>query len=526
LEIYEVDVLPEVEPMPEPKSYARRLLKGSAIVFTAFIASEVVGVFMRMFLSRSLTVPEYGLFFEVYVFISIFALLRDPGLGSSLTKHIAEFAVHKKFAKIKSSIAFSLLAQAAIGIIISVILIVFSDQIALTIFKTASASLPFKILAIWFFLEAFRAIVSCVTQGLQNMKMHSLFNFSYTLIIFLSVLCFVGILGLGVSGVALAYPVAAVIVGISGLALLAKKYPEVFGKKISMTKPLTKKLLVFAIPIFLGGIGGQILTYTDTFLITIFRTPSDVAYYQAAQPSAKILWYTVATLTVVLYPMISELWAKNRKDLLGRPFHFLIKFSFILIIPVVFIFIVFPEIVLNLLFGAGYTPGAVVLQIFGVAALIYPLYDILVTVIVGIGRPNITAKVVGAMAVFNVIGDLILIPPYGIVGAAVASLAAFILGLILLIRHARRLIEFTMPTQPLLKLFAGGALTLLLILGLKSVLVLPAWLEAVTIIVPSLLFYVAWIIVTKVVTKDDLRFIQEIVPLPKWIVKAAEKILR
>jgi hypothetical protein len=37
--------------VPEPKVYARRLVKGSAIVFTALVASGFMAFLLRMFLA-------------------------------------------------------------------------------------------------------------------------------------------------------------------------------------------------------------------------------------------------------------------------------------------------------------------------------------------------------------------------------------------------------------------------------------------------------------------------------------------
>ncbi len=52
-------------------------------------------------------------------------------------------------------------------------------------------------------------------------------------------------------------------------------------------------------------------------------------------------------------------------------------------------------------------------------------------------------------------------------------------------------------------------------------LVLPLWREAFAVMIPSLLFYGVWVLATKAVTKDDLRLIARIVPMPEWLVRAA-----
>jgi len=512
--------------MPEPKDYARRLVKGSTIVFTAFIASEVVGFFLRMFLARSLTVAEYGLFYAVFALISFFGLFRDLGLGNALVKYIPEFATHERFAEIKSSIASALLVQAAFGLTVSVTMFVLSDHIALTVFGTLSASLPLRILSMWFFVEIFHSLASTVSRGFQNMHAYASLSFFYILLVLLSAVLFVGVLGAGVGSVALAYLLAVALISLFGFTFLIRGYPHVFKEKTFVTRPLLKKLLTFALPIFVGGIGGLVIGYTDTLMITVFRPLSDVGFYQAAQPAARILWYFPMALTVVLFPMISELWAKREQKLMEQALHFLTKFSFVLIMPVALLFIAFPEIVINLLFGPSYLAGATTLQILGVTAIIYTPFLILANTMPAIGKPIIVTKVVALMACLNIVGNLALIPHYGIEGAAVATLAAHLLGLILLLYYARKFIRFPVPSLPILKTVAGGVLTLLLIFGLKSILVLPPWPKAFAVVIPSLLFYVVWVLATKAITRDDLKLIAQIVPMPKWLVRGAGRLVK
>jgi O-antigen/teichoic acid export membrane protein len=289
---------------------------------------------------------------------------------------------------------------------------------------------------------------------------------------------------------------------------------------------LIKKLFVFALPVFIGGIGGMIIGHTDTLMITVFRTLPEVGFYQVAQPTAHILLMFVGALTAVFFPMVSELWAKRERVLLSGALHFLIKFSFVLITPAALVFIAFPDIIIRLLFGDGYLAGATALQILAGAAIAYTLFVILGSAIGGIGKPIIGAKVVGAMACMNFFGNLLLIPPYGIEGAATATFCSFLFGLALLFYYAKKFIEFTMPALPLFKTLIGGLLTLLLIFGLKSVLVLPPWPEALAVIIPGLAFYSVWILATRAITKDDLKLIGKIVPTPRWLVKAAGKFVK
>jgi O-antigen/teichoic acid export membrane protein len=514
----------EDEQVPDAGEYARRLVKGSAIVFIALIGSQFVAFLLRMFLARSLTVEEYGLFYAVFFFISFFEIFRDLGFGSALVKYIPEFNVKKQFGKLKSSIAFTLALRAVFALFIMALLFIFSDQIASSFLKTGAAAPIIQILAVWFFVMIFLPFLS-VFQSFQDMPVYALLQFLRNFLVLILAVIIIKYFGFGVTGVALAYLIELSAVVILAFFLLRRRYPFIFRARTSITKPLVKKLSFFALPVFLGGLGGLIMTNMDTLMLTGLRTLSEVGFYQVAQPVSHFLWYFPIALITVLFPMVSEFWARRDKKLLIGALRLLVKFSFIAIVPGTIVLIAFPEIVINLLFGPEYLAGAAALQILSATAVPYTLFMIMSYTMQGIGKPLVSTKVVAVMAMVNFLGNLALIPFYGIEGAAVTTLASYVLGTVLLFYYSKRIIRFTAPASSLVKTILGGILTLLLILGLKSIIELSPWVEAFVVIVPSLVFYAVWILATRAVTKEDLRLIARIVPMPGWLVRAAGKVV-
>lgn len=513
-----------IEVMPDAHEYAGRLVKGSAVVFVSLIASQFVAFLLRAFLARSLTVEEYGLFYAVFFFISFFVLFRDLGFGSSLAKYIPEFRVRRQFGELKSSIAFSLSLYTVLSLSIVAVLFILSGPIASEFFRTEAAVPLIQVLSLWFFVMSFLLFLS-VFQGFNDMPVYALLQFLRNFLVLILAVVIVGYLGFGVSGVALAYLIELSAIAVLAFVILRRRYPFIFKAKMSINKPLVKKLSFFAIPVFLGGLGGLIMGYMDTLMITGFRSLSEVGFYQVAYPISHFLWYFPTALVTVFFPMVSEFWAKREKKLLSGALRLLVKLSFIIIVPAVLIFIAFPQIIINLLFGPGYLAGATVLQILSATAIVYTLFMILSYTMQGIGKPIVSTKVVAVAAVCNLVGNLVLIPTYGIEGAAVATFASYLLGMGLIFYYSKEFMKFTAPYSSLLKTACGGLLTLLLILGLKSIIELHPWPEAFVVIVPSLVFYGLWILATRAVTKDDLELIARIVPMPKWLVRAARKLV-
>ncbi len=510
--------------MPEPIDYARRLARGTAVVFTGFIVAHVIGLFMRMFFARALSLTEYGLLYGVLIFVSFFTIFRDLGLPPALVKHVPEFIVEKRSHEIKSLIATAAFFQAVSGFIIATLLFLFSDQIASTFFRTEAASVLLKILGVWFFFTGFYTIIHATFHGLQRMNVYATMEFTNIFLILILALPLVGILGYGVKGATSAYLLASLAMLSFGL-LLFKTWPQSFGGKASVSKPLAKKLFTFATPIFVCCIMGTVVAHTSTLVLIAFRSLDEVALYQAALPITQLIGYLPGAVSIVFFPMVSEMWAGPSKKSLLLALHFLTKFSLILILPLALVFIAFPDIILRLLFGSNYVAGATALQILTVAAVILAFSKIISTTIAGIGKPGIVMKC-SFLGCFVIVGNLLLVPAYGIQGAAIAQVLYFILSISFLSYYVKKLTTFTVPILPLIKMLVGAALTLVLIFFLKSILVLPAWPEAFVVVIPSLVFYGMWILTTKAITRDDLKLIAQVVPMPKWLVRFASKIVK
>lgn len=509
--------------MTDAKEYARRLVKGSAVVFLSLIGSQLAALLLRMILARSFTETEYGLFYSVFFFISFFGLFRELGLSSTLAKFIPEFAVKKEYGKIRSSIVLVLGIQALASALIVICLLIFSNHLAISFFRAEAAVPLIQILSAWFFITLFLNFLT-VFQGLQRMTIYAALQFLRNFLVAVFAVIFVWFLGFGVEGVALAYLVElSVVVGLAYL-LLRLLYPKIFSS-VGSDGGLSRAMFRFAIPVFVSGIGGLVLSYTDTLMIQGFLGATDVGFYQVAYPASHFLWYLPSALAAVLLPMVSEIWTRKEEKLLGRGMEVLLKFSFLAILPAVILFVAFPEIVINVLFGPKYLPASATLQVLSLTAVPYTLFMILSYVMQGVGKPFVATRVVLLIAVLNFFGNLLLIPIYGILGASAVTLLSYTVGAALLLASSKKIIRLKAPLGSITKGLGGGILAFFLILWLKSVIELHPWVELFTVMVPGLIFYVAELLFTKAIDRGDLVLLTHVVPIPKRLVKIAKKIL-
>lgn len=505
---------------------AGRFVKESSIVFVALIITAVVGLAFRMFLARTLGMAEYGLFYSVLALVLIVGTFRDLGLGQTVVRYLPKFAVEKRHDELKTTITIYATVQILYSLFAGLILFVLSDRIAITIFGTAEASLVIKLLSGWFFFEAVYYTFRTVFLGFREVTPHSLLGFFEIVLPFVSMLCLIGVFGPSAATVGLAY-----LIGLGGAVLIAlglflKKHSDILRAKFEASKPLLKELFVFTSPLLIGGIMSIILGQANTLLLATLRSSSEAGLYQVAHPAADLLVYFPMAIGIVLFPMTSELWAKKERVLLGNAMRAIIKFSFVFIVPIAFILLAFPDVVINLLFGPEYMAASLALRILVLNVVVGTILVVPKKVMLGIGKSATYVIVVGVRGGLALILGIILIPFYGVSGAAVAILFSSLVALLLSVYLARRYIKFTVPSSSLAKAVVGGVLTLLLVSVLKAVVDLPLFLELFVAIVPSLLFYAMWVLFTRTLERSDLLLLKNAVPVPKWVLRIAKKFIR
>jgi len=228
-------------------------------------------------------------------------------------------------------------------------------------------------------------------------------------------------LGFGARGVALAFvPPAWAALAVS-LVLLARALPRAFAPSPSTWR--AGRMLAFSLPQTLTTMLLQTILWTDMLLLGRLRTAAEVAVYTIAQrllSPAQI----VSTATGQMFaPRIAAEDAHGDRENLGRMLKRVTYWNLAASIPVFALLLLIPGALLHL-FGSAYSAGATALVILAAGQLFNAATGPLGQVINMSGHPYITLANNAVVAALNIVGCLILIPRYGIVGAACSTTAA------------------------------------------------------------------------------------------------------
>jgi O-antigen/teichoic acid export membrane protein len=281
-------------------------------------------------------------------------------------------------------------------------------------------------------------------------------------------------------------------------------YPY-FKFKFKFSRQLTKKMFKFGIPLTLASIGSMVIVYTDTLILTYFRPLQEVGIYNVVVPTAMLLCFFNTSVSQVMFPMISELWAKNLKNYLAKAASLLQKYSFAIVVPPALIMFSFPTILLKLLFGEAYVSGALALQLLVIGLVFFVVAGINMTILSGIGKPGVSTKIILIGALFNFLTNFYFIPKYGMVGAAITSLVSYFLILVLSAFYLAKFVKIEIPWVSWIKIFFSGAVFVLTIYLLKILLDINPYLEAAISIIIAGAVYLGLIFLFKVADLAEIK---------------------
>jgi len=486
-------------------NYTRKALFGAMWVFIFLVVSAGMSYLFRLLLAKNLSVEDYGLFFAVFSVILFVIIIKDLGLRNALAKFIPEFLSKNDRQSVKSSMMLVFYIHLLTSLLFTAILVFLAPILAKHYFHSVTAAQLMAVFAFALIVSFIEEIFVYSFQGFQKMIYFSMAPaVRMTLVLLITFVLLKT--GAGIMAPVYAFLITYAIMSLVYPVLFIKTtFRDFFSVKSNISSSLTKTIFKFGILTMLTFTGGYILSYTDTLVLTYFRTLKEVGWYQVAMPSTTLLWYIPQAVSTIILPMASELWSKNEKGLLSTGIEMAHKYSFVAVVPLALIMLTFPEIMIRVLFGEAYVPAAQALQILAVGAIIFSISTLNTAAFSGIGHPQVNTKIIFTAALINLILNLILIPLYGIIGAASATTISYAVMMILSTARLRQFVKIKEPWTNWAKTAIAGIGFVLVVSVLKNYLEMNVWVETGICLVIAGAAYIILVFLFKVVNINEIK---------------------
>ena len=498
--------------MSEPLSDSlKKIGRGTGIAMVGMFAALLLQFIARLIIARYGLEANYGIFSLALVILNFAMILACLGLQEGATRYIAYFRGKEEAAKVRGTIAVSLELATAASIIIAVAIFFSAEVIAVNIFHAPDLAPALRIFAIAIPFFTLINILAAIFRGFDKVEPQAYFQYSLFNILFLSFVLVVALLDLPFRAIFYAYLAAIVLTFIALAAYTTKKLPQpitLLDRHANIS--VRKDLFVFSLPLLGAVMLFMIILWMDTLMLGYFKMPEVVGLYNATYPLIYLISAPMATLLLIYTPVATGLYSQNLMAELRRNYTILTKWVVSLTLPIFLVLCLFPEAVLNLLFGAGYIAAAPALRILSLGFIVNNLFGPNANTLLALGESRFIMWSVLAAAIMNVLLNIALIPSLGIVGAAIASAVSLTLSRIIVAVKLYSLCQAQPLSKNLLKpVVVSVALAFLFQFIVGGFLTVTLWMLPLLFILYYAIYGTA-VVLTRSFDKEDIAMLLEI----------------
>lgn len=433
-----------------------KIAKAGVFVFLGMGFERFFGYLFRLAVAR-LGVEIYGLYSIGFSVVTILVSISMLGLAEGVIRFVSFHAGRDDKEKANKVVSSAVKAILPASLVFAVLLFLLSDTLA-AVFHEPELSSVLKIFSpiipLWALLNLYSA-VNTAYKKIEYVVLAEKMIAQASKIVFLLVFIH---LGLNLAGVILA-PVFASLMALACLAYCTRKYLS-----IRIVKGFDAELFSFSWPVMLMMFALIFIGRMDTLLIAYLKDTVDVAAYNTAYPTATLLFISSSALSIILLPTITEKYA--RKESMESDYKTVSRWIFLMNLPLAALMVFYSRDILRILFGAEYVQASLSLSLLGLTFFLDSFARPSGIVLMTYKKTRFLLYITLIQITLNLTLGFILIPAFGITGAALATSIGYLFRIIIVylaVYHLTkaRLFDYTY-LKPILSVAVSGGILYLI----------------------------------------------------------------
>lgn len=494
-------------------SLLKTFVKGSFILFLGVIISKIATYLYKVIVARNFSPEIYGLFSLAIMIATFVATILHMGLSTGLLRYIPFYRGKGETEKIQSIIRFSMNVVLIVSFIGGILLFFFSESISINIFHNSQLTIFLQWFSIFIPLFVFSGFFHGIILAYEKVGWYSFIgNILAPLMQVISLVVFIFFIGLNIESIVFSYNFGFLVTFLAAFFVSKYAIKEIFKKPNIEKKEkykLNKELFSYSWPIMFLGVVTYLFAFIDSFTIGYFKNATDVGIYNVAVPLSYLLLIAPGLFLQPFLPVITKEYSKGNFNLIKDLSKQIGKWIFIFNIPILIILILFPGAVINLLFGSAYIQAENSLRFLAIGFFFYSIFLISENLLSMIGKSKITLFNLLISSIVNISLNIILIPKYGISGAAFSTMLSYVLWGILSFFIAKHHTSATPLKWDMIKIILVAIIPTAILFYIRSIISV----TVLNMIIVGILFvavYFALIILTRSLDKNDLMILRAI----------------
>lgn len=372
-------------------------------------------------LARYLLDPNgYGALYWAIGILAVIQLVADLGLGKSAARYFSEYR-ERDPGQIPHLMRTTIGVKLILLTTVASILLVAHEWIAATLGDPEVA--PFLAAgALYIVVLSFSTFSQVAFQGFNHLVYSATVQAISGLMRLIFVITFV-LLGLGALGAFFGYVVGYAIAAAVGLTVLYLEFYATHEPADEYEPGLARRLVEYSVPLTATRSANVIDKRIDVVLVGVFLTPTAVAFYTLGKQISDFVLAPAASLGFTISPNFGEQKAAGQIKQVRQIYETSLTNVLLLYIPATVGLVIVADPFVTMVFGSKYEGAIPVLQVLALFIVLQAITNITSDSLDYLGRARSRAIAKGATSVANFGLNLVLIPTFGVVGAAAATVA-------------------------------------------------------------------------------------------------------
>lgn len=392
------------------------VMQGASVAFTLKVLGAGFAFGFNVLLARMLGAEGAGMYFLALTVATIACVLGRMGLDNALLRFTAAGTAIEDWSAVKGvyrkGMSIALCASAASALL----LFALAPWLAHDVFSKPQLASPLRWMAL--------AVVPMTLVSLHAETLKGLKRIRDSLLVQGVGIPALSLLGLylmgrrwGIHGAVWAYVLAAAAMALVGIALWRVATPQLKGVSGRFE---TRELLRSSMPLFWVTSTMLMMNWTATIALGVWGTKADVGLFGVAYRTAMLTSFVLVAVNSIAAPKFAALYKQGDMESLGSMARNCAKLATALAAPALILFFLAPGWVMGL-FGPQFLGGGAILAILAIGQFVNVATGSVGYLLIMSGNERLLRNSALVAGGTNLVLTAILIPRFGVVGAAVAT---------------------------------------------------------------------------------------------------------
>ncbi|MFQ5599023.1 MAG: lipopolysaccharide biosynthesis protein [Candidatus Krumholzibacteriia bacterium] len=392
--------------------FAAHFVESVFLTWAGNVARLIIGIVALRLVTSSIAESELGAYWILTSVSALLANFADLGIGLAAVRHLPLRPDRQQTRRLMHTL---LLLRAAVLLLLCLVIFAFKPWV-LRVFDARAIADNYYYVYIFVIVMSLMELYTNFLQGLNRFRAIAAFAFISSFGRLGLIVLMVRGLGLGIGGL-FAAEVASMALAV-GLSAAASAH----GLRLHFDRGEARLQLVFGFPLYLNTLLAYTANRLNTLIIGSFSGPAAVSHFTVAARMPEQLSMVLRTYNYVYLPNMTRLLAEPEGDRARRLLAASLRVMSFVFAMVTLAFSFFRRELLLFLAPPSYQTAALAVPLLVGSITFASLGSVMGSTIVALGDSRTPVKINFWTTLFSLAMNLILIPRWGFMGAAWATL--------------------------------------------------------------------------------------------------------